>query len=264
MELISKISKGSRMDQVYIPKNREGFSIGSYVILKPLEIKKKKTDEKLYFYNTKEIEPIKLGIIEDLMASIEIAIHSYENIIITGSFLERGFYFNDIDILVITNEKKDTKNLQKTIWKKIKIKTHIILIDNKTLIQGLTTDPIYQMMLSKCISKKRFIYRARRQIDYKILDLHLLKSKSLIENFDMLTGNEKYTLTRNMIAITLFLQGKKIGKEEIDREIEKEFNIKKEQIKQNILEKKDFLKKYKIIYEKTLNKILQGIKDGTK
>ena len=40
MEIIAKISRGSKMDQVYIPKNRGGFSIGSYVILKPIKIKK--------------------------------------------------------------------------------------------------------------------------------------------------------------------------------------------------------------------------------
>ena len=58
MELIAKISKGSKMDQVYIPKNRIGFSAGSYVIIRPLE--GKKTVEKPYLYNIKSIEPVKL------------------------------------------------------------------------------------------------------------------------------------------------------------------------------------------------------------
>jgi len=37
MELIAKISKGSKMDQVYIPKNRIGFSAGSYVMMRNMQ-----------------------------------------------------------------------------------------------------------------------------------------------------------------------------------------------------------------------------------
>ena len=39
MEIIAKISKGSNMDQVYLPKNRIGFDIGNYVLIKPFEKK---------------------------------------------------------------------------------------------------------------------------------------------------------------------------------------------------------------------------------
>ena len=42
MEIISRVSKGSKMDQIYIPKNRAGLTIGEYVVITPLsrEIKK--------------------------------------------------------------------------------------------------------------------------------------------------------------------------------------------------------------------------------
>jgi hypothetical protein len=33
MELIAKVSKGSKMDQAYIPKNRSGFSIFTIFII---------------------------------------------------------------------------------------------------------------------------------------------------------------------------------------------------------------------------------------
>ena len=39
MEIIAKISKGSKMDQIYIPRNRESFPAGSFVIIKLLEEK---------------------------------------------------------------------------------------------------------------------------------------------------------------------------------------------------------------------------------
>ena len=119
-------------------------------------------------------------------------------------------------------------------------------------------------MLSKYISKKRFIHNTKKQINYKILDLHLLKSKSLIINFDILNGNEKYYLIRNTIAILLFLDNKKITQESINKKIEKILDIKIQDIKHNLIEKSAFLKKYKKIHKQTLNKILKEIKNDTK
>jgi len=263
MELIAKISKGSRMDQVYIPKNRIGFSTGSYVILRLLE--EKKQVNRLYFYNIKQIEPAKLDIINEIISAIDKNSYNYENIIITGSFLDNGFNFNDIDILIIGKKKFYVEHLENSIENKLGIKTHIIVINNETLIEGLSSDPMYSMMLSKCIAKKRFIYKIKPKINYKILDLHLLKSKTLIDNFDLLDGNEKYYLTRNMVAISLYLNQKKIDNEIVEREIIKNFRLKNiKQIKQNMIDKKQFLKKYNVIYKKTFNKIMDNINHGAK
>ena len=110
MELIGRISKGSKMDQVYIPKNRSGMNTGEYVLIMPLRKSiegRKKSPFKPYFYNLKSVEPIKLHIIEEIFSMIEKEANA-ENIIITGSFLEPGFKFNDIDILIIKLVIKDT------------------------------------------------------------------------------------------------------------------------------------------------------------
>ena len=256
MEIISRVSSGSKMDQIYIPKHRFGLEIGSYVIIKPL--KKEKIEEKPHFYNVYYIEPIKLDIIIKIIRIIDMH-YVYENIIFTGSFLEKGFNFNDIDIILIGNNKLDIKE---EIEKKIGIKTHIIFIDNKSLIKGLSTDPLYQMMLSKCIAKKRFIYNAKNKINYKILDLHLIKSKTLIDNFDILDGNDKYYLTRNLVSISIYIKGKKISKKIVDSEIKKKFNVNDNDIKQNMLDKTKFIKIYKEIYNKTFYELMEFIKYG--
>ena len=263
MELVSRISKGTRMDQVYIPKNRNGFDIGTYVVIKPLETEK--VIKKPFFYNIKYIEPIKIGIIMGIFNTIGRIADKYENIIITGSFLDKGFNFSDIDIIIVSEDKLNKIQIKKSIEDMIKIKIHFIILNNKTLMEGLSIDPLYQMMLSKCIAKKRFIFKIDYKMDYKILDLHLLKSKLLINNFDYLNGIEKYYLTRNMIAIFLYIKHKKINKEIVDKEIEKLFNIKDiQEIKQNILDKNEFLRLYKKIYNNAFNKIMENIKHGTK
>ncbi|MDO8460604.1 MAG: hypothetical protein Q7S74_05820 [Nanoarchaeota archaeon] len=261
-ELIGKISTGSKMDQIYIPKNRVGFSTGEYVIISPLKYnlgeKEGSKKLKLHFYNTGKIEPIKIKIIEDVMQLIETKVNT-DNIIITGSFLDKGFGFNDIDIIILSQKEINTEIIKDKIDKLEGIKTHIILLDNNTLLQGLSTDPLYSLMLSKYVSKNRMIFKAKRKIDYRFLDLNLLKSKDLINNFDILNGKEKYYFTMNMIAILLFIEGKRLNKDLINREIERKLHVKIKDLKENLVSR-DFLDRYKRVYDNTFNLILDKIK----
>lgn len=270
MEIISKISKGTNMDQVYIPKKRIGFNIGSYVVLKPLYEINEKVDEKRFFYNVKYLEPIKLTIINEIFSEVENNVEKYENIIITGSFLDKGFNFKDIDILIISEDKIEEEQIKKVLERKLEIKigitVHLILISSKTFLKGLSTDPLYQTMLSSCVSKKRFVYNIKRVINYKILDLHLLKSKLLIDNFEYLSGKEKYELLRNAVSIGLFIENKKISKDNINSEINKIFGKQTDkEIKDNIIaDKTNFLKKYKIYYNNLFSVIIEGMKNASK
>jgi len=255
------------MDQIYIPKNRTGFFSGDYVLIQPIESKlkgrleEKKDKTRLYFYGVKALEPIKLRVIEEISSLISREANP-ENIIITGSFLEQGFNFNDLDILIINKQKINTQRIRSKIENLTGIKTHIIMLDKKTLISGMSSDPLYTLMLSRCMSKNRLIFKVERKINYKLLDLHLLKSKTLIDNFSILSGNEKYYLILNMVSILLFIQNKKLSKEIVNKEIEKIFCVKISEIRANLITKKDFIEKYKEIYNKTFNLILKNVKTG--
>jgi len=253
------------MDQIYIPKNRAGFSIGNYVVIKPLESgKPKKPIENLYFYGIKNLEPLKLEIVHEVLRVIDESVSNYENIFITGSFLDEGFHFDDIDIIVLVDDIINQEQARRDIERKTGIKGHILVLSNKEFYKGLETDPLYQMILSRCVAKKRFIYKKKQIIDYKILDLHLLKSKILIDNFDMLSGKEKYDLVRNTIAIYLYLAKKKTTVESVDKEIKKSLGANVQEIKDNVLDKKAFLMRYKLVYDKSFDKIIKGIEHGSK
>jgi hypothetical protein len=263
-EIIGKISKGSKMDQIYIPKNRIGFNAGEYVLILPLKGKLneeeniKNRKRTFNFYGIKEIEPLKISLIASIIETINKRI-TPENIIITGSFLEKGFKFNDIDLLLINEEKINAQIVKEEIEKIIGIRAHIIILTNKTLAYGLSTDPLYSLMLNRCVSLNKLIFNIKRNINYKILDLNLLKSKTLIDNFSILNGEEKYYLTLNMISILLFVQGKKLSKETVNAEIERQFNIKIDELKSNLIEK-GFIEKYEKIFNKTFSLILNNIK----
>ena len=253
MELISKISKGTKMDQIYIPKNRIGLDTGSYVKIISIEEEKK---IKPLFYDIKEIEPIKLELVNKIFNIIETSI-TYENIIITGSFLEKGFNFNDMDILLVKNEKLNEKGLQTKLENQLKMEIHLICMTEKELKIALTIDPIWRLILSRCISAKRIPPFPQKKLNYKYLDLQQLKSELLIINFNYSSGSEKYKWVRNLIAIYLFTKNKKLTKENIEKEIEKKFNLKIEELKNNIVGK-DFLRKYKNFYRKFEREIIKN------
>ena len=144
----------------------------------------------------------------------------------------------------------------------IPLPSAIILVNGVEigLLKGLKTDPLFQMMLSKYIAKKREFFRFKNEFDYKQLDLHLHKSKILSGHFEALTGKEKYELVRNMVAIRLFLQEKELSKETVDKEIEILFGKSAVyQLTENLLEKRSFLKKYKVVYGQTFNQVMQRI-----
>jgi len=262
MELISKISKGTRMDQIYIPKNRAGFSTGSYVVIKPLETKIEKIGP--VFYNISYLEPVKTNIINEILKIIDSFIKN-DNIIITGSFLDKGFKFNDVDVLIISDKKVRLDIVKDTLEKNLGIKFHLISIPNKALIKGLETDPLYRMMLGKSVSKKRFVYNIKPKINYKVLDIHLLNSKLLVLNYNFLTGNQKYEMLRNAVAIYLFIEKKELSKELIDANIKKLFKVDVKDIKNNIIEdKRDFSKRYNSFYKALFTKIMKGVKNESK
>lgn len=263
MDMVARISKGTLMDQIYIPKNRSNLPTGSYVLLTAMPQNMLK-EVKLNFYNTSGLEPIKLEIIQKVVKIIDRFYPKRENIIIAGSFLDKGFTFNDLDIILITSENQN-KKAEEEINKKIGIHTNIEIITYAELIQGLNYDPLYRAIISKCISEKKLIFKVKNKYNYKLLDLHLLKSKYLLDNFDYLTGKEKYKMIRNMISIKMFLENKIISLQSINKEIASLFNLKNiEEIKENILNKKEFLRIYKHIYSNLFNKILDGVKNDSK
>ena len=252
------------MDQVYLPKNRPSMPTGSYVILKSID---NLTPNKinLTFHGIKYLEPIKLEILNRIIKVIKQNTQDYQNIIITGSFLNKGFSFNDIDILVISNVQLIPEKLSKILESQIGIPMHILILSNKELLEGLNTDPLYELMLSQCISENKFIYKINKRINYKLLDLHLIKSKIIIDNFDILNGKDKYHLIRNLIAIKLFLENRKLSSKIIDDTILKEFKLNNiQELKDNLLDKQSFLIKFKEIYQKLFNNILQGIDNDSK
>jgi len=262
MELIAKVSKGTLMDQIYIPKRRSGYGIGSYVRIIPLE--KNRTSKNLIFNNVSYIEPIKIDIIYKIIGLIDKNSDDYDNIIITGSFIEKGFHFNDIDILIVSDNNIPHNAIQASIKTEIGITSHIISLNKKSLTESLSYDPAFQLMIDKCISKKRFIFKVTPKINYQFLDLKLLESNVIFDEGDELDIEEKYDIVRNVVSIFLFIKHKKITNNELEQEIFRIFHVPSELIKRNTINQKIFIKKFRNLYNKTFDLIMRGISGGKK
>ncbi len=254
MEIIAKVSKGTVMDQIYLPKQRSGFPVGSYVLIKPA-LERPEVGKPL-LYGTKKIEPIKIDMAKRIFALINRALDC-SNIIVTGSFAKAGLKFKDIDILVVSEEKKmPEKELTAQVEQETGVPAHVLFLTDKELSLGAARDPLYMMMLSRCIAQKRFTYHLQKRIiDYKLLDLDLLGSKTVFYSFDFMSGDDIYYAVRNMVAVALFMVGK-ISAAKVEKEIQHIFSP-EEDIRRKSINKREFLKKYKEFYEKTFSQILK-------
>jgi len=254
MEIVARISKGSKMDQVYIPKNRIGFSIGNYVILKP--IGGEKQSDRLFYYGVKDIGSLKLGIIQQVIGIIDKHYASYGNVIFTGSFLDEGFQFNDIDIIVVS-EKNQEKITEKEIKEKLGIEAHAIPFNKISFREALEIDPIWRLMLSRCVAKNRLAPLPKKRLKYRYLDAQMIRSKMLADNFDNLTGRERYKLMRNLMVIYLFINNKKLSAVNIEKEIKAKFRVSISDIERNLIDD-GFFKRYNEFYDQLEEEVIDN------
>lgn len=255
MEILSKVSKGSRMDQIYLPKQRHGLPVGTPVTVRPLEAARAAVAP--VFYRVRHLEPVKVRIIEDLFAHVQHTVPA-DNVIVSGSVLEPGFQFNDLDVLVVSDEPISGALLTRELEDATGVKIHLLTLSRQALQEGLATDPFYAMLLGRCVAAKRFLFRIRRRCNFRLLDLHLLRSEPLLHGFDLLDGPAKYAHTRNLAAIALFVDGRPVHPDATDRTIKARLGVESQDLKRNMVDKATFLRAYRQLYAKTQKAILEG------
>ena len=259
-KLIKRISKGARFNQIYLQKNEGlGFEPGKSVVISPLEdiiVKEPATFE----YNVK-LESLKREIVK-LVFKIVDRYGYYDNIIITGSFLGEGFNFEDIDIIIINPVNMEKDKLKDSIEQNIGISPHLILIDSESLNKGIKRDPLFRLMVDRYVSIKRAIFRKDSEINYKLLDIYLLKNKNLIEGYDLFSIKQRKKLLRDFISIKLFSKNKEVTIENVEKETNRLFG--KDIIESlfyygNNEEKHEFIAKLKKEFNKLENHILKNV-----
>jgi hypothetical protein len=188
------VSKGSRFNQVYIPKefNRQ-IEPGDVVEIRLIEKK-----IRLFYSNDRIILSLfKKRLIEDIFSFL--LKKQINRVFICGSFIYKTTGYNDIDLVLITNNSKD---IQSELVDEFNQNFHIIYFSLDELFQYYKKDPTIRTMLNHSVSNVPFDFPLETVIDTELIRDRLmlpedllkvkLPSKDFINNIKRLVTIEKF------------------------------------------------------------------------
>ena len=210
-----KVSKGSRFNQIYVPKHLENeIGVGDEVEVRLI---KKKT-ELHYSKSAKKLSEFKENLIKGVFASLK-EFKEVSQVFLIGSFLFEKIDFRDIDIILVA--KKETKGLSEKAYNKLinkfNLKFHVISISEQKLSHLLSICPVTRSMFSTYVSNKGFVVDKNISINKKHLQFLLMLPEDALE-LD-LSSRLLYDSLRRVIAIEKFLDNKDLGFSTINSEI---------------------------------------------
>ena len=211
-KFIHKISKGSRFNQIYIPKEMNSvFEIGDVVEIKLLS----KRENFYYSKNLKKLTNYKENLVKEIFSSLA-DFSDIKQVFIVGSFLTSKIDYNDLDILLIT-EKNIERKIYNLLIEKFNIKFHIITIPAHRFEYLVYSCPLTKSMLSYFVSNKEFTLPAENKLDAKHINFLLMVPEDLLEVNP--ESRAYYDSIRRLITIEMFLNNKAINILEINNQL---------------------------------------------
>jgi predicted nucleotidyltransferase len=217
-----KVSKGSKFNQIYIPKEMaEIVEVGDLVQIKLLE---KYTE--IYYKNQKKLLEFKEYLVREMFSSLN-RFKEIKNIFIVGSFLEEDIY-NDIDVIITITERKTlnkyTEHLERKIRdflvKKFNQKFHILIFNEEKLEKSIKIDPLIRVMFNNYVSNKEKKFDSKKIIDKKHIRFLLMMPEDLLEI--SVSSKIFYNNLKRLIAIEIFLKNMDLNIKIISSQIENE------------------------------------------
>ncbi len=204
MKFIHRISKGSRFNQIYVPKEMESiFDVGDLVEVRLL----KKNVQLHYSKNLLKLSEFK----EKLIKEIFLVLSQFGKIkqsFIVGSFLTQKIDYNDIDIVIIIN--KEDKNVDEIIYNKLvdkfNLRFHVISIpkDRFDILEQVC--PLTRNMFYYSVSDKKIDLSLDKKIDKNHIEFLLMMPEDLLEI--KLNSRVFFDNIRRLITIERFLEDK--------------------------------------------------------
>jgi len=213
-KFIHKISKGSRFNQIYIPKEMNGvFEIGDVVEIKLLSKKE------IFYYskNLKKLSNYKEKLVKEIFSFLS-DFSDIKHIFIIGSFLTNKIDYNDVDILLISNKNIEIEVYNKLI-DKFNIKFHIISISEERFEYLQYSCPLTRSMLSYFVSNKEFNLPEEIKVDKNHIRYLLMTPEDLLK---VNPGSRAYyDSIRRLITVENFLENKPVDILEISNQLTK-------------------------------------------
>lgn len=214
-----EVSKGSRFNQIYIPKYME-TTIGVGDLVQVTLLKK---HAQLYYKNQENLSDFKEYLIKNIFSALQ-AFSEIKVTFVVGSFLHETVY-NDIDIILIIDKKREDfdKNIENLLTKKFNQRFHILSFNEGELKNLIETDPLTRAMFDSCISSKKTELDYKKTIDENHIKFLLMMPEDLLEI--TLSSKIFYDNLRRVVTIEQFLKNKPLDMESILTEIKKLINI---------------------------------------
>ena len=205
-----RVSKGSKFNQIYLPKEMENIiEVGDLVQVRLLEKK-----PKIYYKNQKKLSVFKEYIVKNIFSIIE-KNNEIEMAFIVGSFLEGNY--NDIDVVIITNNENLEKIIDSQLSKELDQKFHVISFNKEKLKTFIETDPLIRSMFNNYLSNKKINLDFNKKIDWNHLNFLLMMPEDLL---DLEVSSKIYfNNLRRLITIERFLNDKQSSRNIILDEI---------------------------------------------
>ncbi len=211
IKFVHKISKGSRFNQIYIPKDKDGeFEVGDLVEIKLLE----KSNKIYYSKNLKKVSEFKERLIKEIFGFLS-GHKEIERIFLFGSFLTMREDYNDIDILILSDKEKIEEEIYENLANKFNLKFHLIKLSEEELEKQMRICPLIRGMICCSVSNKKIEDLPEREIDINYIKFLLMLPEDILDievNSKML-----YDSLRRSLVIERFLKNNGINIEEVNK-----------------------------------------------
>ncbi|MEK6899344.1 MAG: nucleotidyltransferase domain-containing protein [Nanoarchaeota archaeon] len=208
------ISRGSRFNQIYIPKDKMPyFEVGDLVEVNLLE----KGSKFYYSKNTQKLSPFKEEITRKIF-SVLTRYPEIKQVFIFGSFLTKDLDYNDIDVMIVSEIKNLEEKFHSIITKEVNFKMHLICVNEKELSEQLKISPLVRSMLYNSLSNKPIPKMPPIIIDENHIK-YLLMFPEDLSKYPLDSGKVFYDSLRKLLSIKHFLERKEYSQKNIDLEI---------------------------------------------
>lgn len=209
---MKRVSRGSRFNQIYIPKQYENnIAVGDLVEVRLVE---KKTTL-FYSKHQPKLTKFKEEVIEQVFSLLEK--FKTEYIFVVGSFLTEKIDYNDIDVVVINKKTINEEQIYSELINRLNLKFHILCIEKDKFNYLQKSCPLTRAMFSNFVSNKKFSLDNKRIIDIKHIQFLLMMPLDLLK-ID-LESRVFYDNIRRLVTIRRFLNNKGLFIKEINNEV---------------------------------------------
>lgn len=259
-KFVHKVSKGSRYNQIYIPKEKE-FEVGDIV-----EVRLIKRKSMLYYSeHLTKLSKFKESLIKQIFSFLS-KYKEVKQIFVFGSFLTKKIGYNDIDMLILVDKEKSTleKRINEDLTEEFNLRFHIILSEEDKNSESLKISPITRSMLYYFVSDKEFHVSKETKINENHIRSLLMMSEDLLR-VKMPLGRVYYDSLRKLVTIVAFLKNNEIAPDKIDSELSRTMvHEKLNLLKENHNIEPYLLKEVRKIIKDKLSIIYNLLKDGKK